>query len=71
MLCEIFFHKVAGRKTKWDKDIIKRLSPERNLKKKLLGDWLDIAVLGERTEVIGQMMFYPFIVTGHSYFIAD
>ncbi len=62
-LCEAFVCALSDRPTAWPPtDLIQQTAKERGVKPADLGDFIDIQVICRRTEVIGKLIVYPFIV---------
>lgn len=62
-LCEVFVRELSNRRTHWpETNLIARLERERGMTREDLADFIDVQVIARRTEVIGWLITYPFIV---------
>jgi hypothetical protein len=61
-LCEVFSRKLAGDGTPWPADVRRHFAAKRRVDEEDVGDWLDIRVIAERTDVVGRLILPPFIV---------
>ncbi len=62
-LCEVFIKAIAGRTTQWPKTkFIQEIASARGMQLEDLPDYIDIQVIARRTEVIGKLITYPFVV---------
>jgi hypothetical protein len=51
-----FIHQFALEQTQWPAEIISPLSEQRKLPADLIGEWLDITFIAERTKVVGSLI---------------
>ncbi len=61
-LCASFIARLVAKPTEWPTHILEKFRKERNMDPSLLEEWLDIRFIAERTDSIGKMMYYPFLI---------
>lgn len=61
-LCERFIHALADRPTKWPSSLLSKFAGERKLDRRDVPEFLDLLVIADRTEAVGRLIVYPFIV---------
>lgn len=61
-LCEAFCRQLTGCKAQWTSDASQRFAGERGLSIDDVDDLLDIRLIAARTEGIGSLVFYPFVL---------
>ena len=60
-ICTGFIHQFAGERTHWPAHVLKPLCEQRKLSPDLVGEWLDIRFIAERTKVVESLIHYPLI----------
>lgn len=61
-LCRRWVNCIAMKKVRWPDGTLTRIAAERNMNKENLDEWLGIEVIAERTAVIGNFIYFPFII---------
>jgi hypothetical protein len=61
-LCQRWVICIGMKKIRWPAGTLDKLSAERNMSKQTLEEWLSIELIAERTTVIGNFIYFPFIV---------
>jgi hypothetical protein len=62
LLCRQFVQNLSARPTQWPPGLLHRRAKARNMEHEHLDEWLDIQLIAERTKVVGNFIYYPFIV---------
>jgi hypothetical protein len=60
-VCTGFIHQFALEQTQWPPAILAPLCEQRKLPADLIGEWLDLSFIAERTNVVGSLIHYPLI----------
>ncbi len=60
-VCTGFIHQFALEQTQWPADVLAPLCEQRKVSADLIGEWLDITFIAERTKVVGSLIHYPLI----------
>ena len=60
-LCKKFISNLTKGPTVWPPPTCARFEEECRLHRDYLDEWIDIRVIGDRTKVVGKLIFYPFI----------
>ena len=61
-LCRRWVNCIAMKKVLWPDGTLTRIASERGMKKENLDEWLGIELIAERTTVIGNFIYFPFII---------
>lgn len=61
-LCLRFIQKLRGKTTEWPAPVISYFETNQNKAPDGLAEWLDIKLIASHTEVVGRMIYYPFIL---------
>ena len=61
-LCRRWVNCIAMNKVRWPDDTLAKIAGERGIGKENLDEWLGIELIAERTTVIGNFIYFPFIV---------
>lgn len=61
-LCRRWVNCIAMKKIRWPGGTLDKLSAERNMSRQTLEEWLSIELIAERTTVIGNFIYFPFII---------
>ena len=61
-LCRRWVNCIAMRKVRWPSGTLARIANERGMNKENLDEWLGIELIAERTTVIGNFIYFPFII---------
>jgi hypothetical protein len=61
-LCEAFCRQLCGRSTPWETPKSRELANDRGLDQRHFNELLDINVVAARTEAVGSVVFYPFVL---------
>jgi hypothetical protein len=61
-LCRRWVTCIAMKKVRWPDGTLAKIASERGMSKENLDEWLGIELIAERTTVIGNFIYYPFIV---------
>jgi hypothetical protein len=62
LLCRRWVNCIAMNKIRWPEATLEQISHEQGLAKGNLDEWLGIELIAERTQVIGNFIYFPFIV---------
>ena len=62
LLCRRFIKLLAARNTTYPEAALQPHHKRRRIQMKYLDEWLDMQLIGRRTEVVGKLIYYPFIV---------
>ena len=62
LLCRWFVEALSARETRWPEPLLTRHSQERNQDPGHLPEWLDMRLIVDRTKVVGQLIYYPFLI---------
>jgi len=62
LLCTRFVEHLCSHPTKWPPPLIGKPAEASNMDQKDLPEWLGIQFIAKRTEAVGRLIFYPFIV---------
>jgi len=61
-LCQSFIHALADRRTRWPSEARKRVADKREMRLEDMDDYLDMEIIADRSEAVGRLILYPFIV---------
>jgi len=61
-LCRRWVNCIGMKKMQWPAGTLEKISAERNMSKQTLEEWLSIELIAERTTVIGNFIYFPFII---------
>lgn len=61
-LCRRWVSCIAMNKVRWPGDTLAKIAGERGIDKENLDEWLGIELIAERTTVIGNFIYFPFII---------
>jgi hypothetical protein len=61
-LCRRWVNCIAMKKIRWPDGTLARIASERGMNKENLDEWLGIELIAERTTVIGNFIYFPFII---------
>jgi hypothetical protein len=61
-LCRRWVNCIGMKKIQWAGGTLARVSAERKMSKPTLEEWLSIELIAERTAVIGNFIYFPFII---------
>ena len=61
-LCRRFVTRFLGKAPQWNLESLELFRRRVGLEEAELGDWMLIRLIAQRTEVVGNLIFYPFIV---------
>ena len=61
-LCRRWVNCIAMNKVRWPDGTLAKIAGERGIGKENLDEWLGIELIAERTTVIGNFIYFPFIV---------
>ena len=61
-LCRRWVNCIGMKKMQWPAGTLEKISAERNMSKQTLEEWLSIELIAERTNVIGNFIYFPFII---------
>jgi hypothetical protein len=61
-LCRRWVNCIAMNKVRWPDDTLAKIAGDRGIGKENLDEWLGIELIAERTTVIGNFIYFPFIV---------
>ena len=61
-LCVSFVRRLASRPTNWSTGLLSTHSQARNMDPAYLDYWLDIRFIAHRTEAVGKLIYYPFLI---------
>ncbi|MEO6432300.1 MAG: hypothetical protein ABIO50_11200, partial [Nitrosospira sp.] len=61
-LCRRWVSCIAMNKVRWPGDTLAKIADERGIDKENLDEWLGIELIAERTTVIGNFIYFPFII---------
>ena len=61
-LCRRWVNCIGMKKMQWPAGTLEKISAERNMGKQTLEEWLSIELVAERTTVIGNFIYFPFII---------
>ena len=61
-LCRRWVNCIGMKKIQWPGGTLEKISAERNMSKQTLEEWLSIELIAERTTVIGNFIYFPFII---------
>ena len=61
-LCRRWVNCIGMKKIQWPAGTLEKISAERNMSKQTLEEWLSIELIAERTTVIGNFIYFPFII---------
>ncbi len=73
-LCRRLIKHLVEESVQWPEDFLKQEAKKRGVQESFVREWLGIDFIAQRTAVIGQLIYYPFIilflmyVARHSYF---
>ena len=62
LLCRKFIENLSTKPTQWPEDLLHDQAKARNMAPGHLDEWLDIQLIAKRTKVVGNFIYYPFIV---------
>jgi hypothetical protein len=61
-LCKRLIEILANRRTEWPKPLLKSWTDKLGLDDRYLDEWLDMRLIGRLTEVVGQLIWWPFLL---------
>jgi len=61
LLCRRWVNCIAMNKIHWPDDTLTRIAREQGMKMENLDEWLGIELIAERTTIIGNFIYFPFI----------
>lgn len=61
-LCRRWVNCIAMKKVRWPDGTLAKIASERGINRENLDEWLGIELIAERTTVIGNFIYFPFIV---------
>jgi hypothetical protein len=63
-LCYHFIVQLSQKPSQWPPETLEKFATKRGMSAHPddLSEWLDIRLIGERTQVVGRLIYYPFIV---------
>lgn len=61
-LCERFIEALAERPTEWPEGVVDGVVERRHIDRRDVGDVIDLELIADRTEVVGSLILYPFVV---------
>lgn len=61
-LCERFIEVLAERPTQWPDPVVDGVVARRHIDRRDAGDVIDLELIADRTEVVGSLILYPFVV---------
>jgi hypothetical protein len=61
-ICTGFIHQFALEHTAWPTAVLGPLCEQRKVAADLIGEWLDIRFIADRTKIVGSLIHYPLIV---------
>ena len=61
-LCNIFIRALTEHKLLWKESLKQDLADEQNIHPKLIFPWVKMQIIAQRTQVIGDMIYYPYAV---------
>lgn len=61
-LCQSFIDALANRRTSWPDETRQGAATRRGMRPEDMDDFLDLRMIADRSEVVGRLVLYPFIV---------
>jgi hypothetical protein len=61
-LCRKFIDNLNHAATKWPEETYREFEKQYGIHQDYLDEWIGVNLIGERTKVIGKLIFYPFVV---------
>ena len=64
LLCRRLVRFLSNSPTHYSDDVLAEHATRRGLDAKYLDEWLDMRLIARRTKIVGELVYYPFIVLG-------
>lgn len=65
-LCQQFIQYLTAKPSRWPKETLEIIGHQRGINKgeilDSLSDWLDVRLIAERTQSVGNIIYYPFVI---------